>query len=993
MKTLRLFALLIFPLWLQAQSTLVLDTTLNTNSSLIINVNSTWGRNNARLLHADYFPFNGPDYANFCSAYFPFKEPLQAFRITNNQNQTLHNLNFRFNHLFGYCADSLLHYLIQPFATGKANALSLYNYVANNHLYYYAPEAANPIPENYNAQKFLNVYGYGHCGMIATGLSQLAQKYTGQDQRFWYIDNGSHGLSEIKLDSTYVCLDADQEGFYLLPDNTTLATFQDIYFDKYLYLRTKHFGKAAPFNWEWNRHFNDIISNGFHFINHTDSNFNIIEPCCNRINTRLGEDVQITLPANTSISFQPQDTTFLNHFTQNLPAPDMTTVLPTIGHGVISTDYKPFANSISTAFTSYSNIEIPAGDTVYSAIQSGLSSSLCFQQSSPFVLHNGNVQISFTKQSASDTINIYFSKDSTNWIPLLSDATVLPGNHDYSLELLNTILPNSSSATYQCFFKVVFNSTSSTNGIIIRKLKSQVDFQYNKLTGPGLQNGANTIALYSSDTSQVTSYIQWAQSVTNHAPTVNSAPIFPQNNSLVDSNYFTFRWTAATDPDGDSIRDYQIMVGETPDVTYPIAGLFDRGLFLTNGGKPYFKPEISDYLSPNRIYYWKVRAQDHHGLWGDWSPVWSFSVHGPTYPKNLHWEFAPNQITDILQLVWTPNPSGDSAHYYSIYSSNDRNGFYPADSNLKATALNEHYLIHLKNAKAKHRVVAVDANGNKSSASYMVNLPLLITGTVGLPFDYIQSVLAHIQLVYEPWPTVNVNDRPLFCLVDTAKLQQTGTQLLPIDTGYTRADICTLIGNDTVYVFQLFVRIRPVGSTANYHEAPGLLVYPRDTIVSAQNNLIINSLQYDGFIDGDTTADLTTPATVVHSIDVNSGFGLYSSHALGASSTKYKILHQDGVIWVANGLTIQDSNEKEKAFIVIPNPFRESFTIKFKDQLSAYQPFTIQLINVNGNIVHQTQEYPSGETIHVPNLPKGIYLLRVAKENGEYVGQTSVLKI
>src|SRR5690606_39319058 len=52
----------------------------------------------------------------------------------------------------------------------------------------------------------------------------------------------------MAYDTTAVLLDPDIEVFYLKHDNSTLATYGDVAYDKYLIKRVHHYGKAVGYN-------------------------------------------------------------------------------------------------------------------------------------------------------------------------------------------------------------------------------------------------------------------------------------------------------------------------------------------------------------------------------------------------------------------------------------------------------------------------------------------------------------------------------------------------------------------------------------------------------------------------------------------------------------------------------------------------------------------------------------------------------------------------
>ena len=87
-------------------------------------------------------------------------------------------------------------------------------------------------------------------------------------------------------------------------------------------------------------------------------------------------------------------------------------------------------------------------------------------------------------------------------------------------------------------------------------------------------------------------------------------------------------------------------------------------------------------LTPERRYYWHVRAMDEKGLWGPWSKTWSFSPRGPAYPLNVTLDYDPAKGTGILR--WTANPTGRPSVKYRVYGS-DEKGFTIADKPYQST--------------------------------------------------------------------------------------------------------------------------------------------------------------------------------------------------------------------------------------------------------------------------------------------------------------------
>ena len=102
-----------------------------------------------------------------------------------------------------------------------------------------------------------------------------------------------------------------------------------------------------------------------------------------------------------------------------------------------------------------------------------------------------------------------------------------------------------------------------------------------------------------------------------------------------------FQWTPADDPDGDPIADYHFELSSRADMRYPLSMCFykliSRTADITTEKAPKARYTLLQpgLLTPDRQYYWHVRAMDSQGVWGPWSKTWRFTPRGPAYPFDL----------------------------------------------------------------------------------------------------------------------------------------------------------------------------------------------------------------------------------------------------------------------------------------------------------------------------------------------------------------------
>jgi hypothetical protein len=184
----------------------------------------------------------------------------------------------------------------------------------------------------------------------------------------------------------------------------------------------------------------------------------------------------------------------------------------------------------------------------------------------------------------------------------------------------------------------------------------------------------------------------------------------------------------------------------------------------------------SGLLTPDRTYYWHVRAQDDKGVWGPWSKTWRFTPRGPAHPLDVTVDY--NQANNTGTLRWKANPLGRRPVKYRVYGSDEKgftiadqrhqsvvgvtkkemadwNPWFPANFINETTATDMVVLggdVGLPTAnKTYYRVVAVDEEGRRSGPSDYAVAPRpviyskpIVTAQVGTEYRY--QVLANRSL-------------------------------------------------------------------------------------------------------------------------------------------------------------------------------------------------------------------------------------------------------
>ncbi|RKR08104.1 hypothetical protein CLV91_2874 [Maribacter vaceletii] len=150
-------------------------------------------------------------------------------------------------------------------------------------------------------------------------------------------------------------------------------------------------------------------------------------------------------------------------------------------------------------------------------------------------------------------------------------------------------------------------------------------------------------------------------------PTENQAPskvetlTFPTDNLLCTTNVLDFEWSAASDPDGDSIS-YLLEISKnnlftTTEESFEVSGTTKN---VT--------------LEKETAYYWRVKAMDSKNLSGDYSTTYQFYTEGigetnhvPFSPKIIAPEIDGNVTGMATKLQWDASDVDNDPLVYDVY--------------------------------------------------------------------------------------------------------------------------------------------------------------------------------------------------------------------------------------------------------------------------------------------------------------------------------------
>ena len=190
---------------------------------------------------------------------------------------------------------------------------------------------------------------------------------------------------------------------------------------------------------------------------------------------------------------------------------------------------------------------------------------------------------------------------------------------------------------------------------------------------------------------------QWVERSASKPPAAPPAPVYPPDGGEANGTDIVFQWTAAQDPDGDADRRLPVRtVQPRRHAVSAVHGFLqahlphrrcDQGKGQGRGqdkiiAKAQYTLPQPGLLTPDRQYYWHVRAMDDKGVWGPWSKTWSFTPRGPAYPLDVAVDYDPAKGAGMLR--WKANPRAVRPVKYRVYGS-DEKGFTIADQRFQST--------------------------------------------------------------------------------------------------------------------------------------------------------------------------------------------------------------------------------------------------------------------------------------------------------------------
>jgi hypothetical protein len=230
------------------------------------------------------------------------------------------------------------------------------------------------------------------------------------------------------------------------------------------------------------------------------------------------------------------------------------------------------------------------------------------------------------------------------------------------------------------------NSSTGSTGVPLKGLSFELYCQATTYALRSLKTGRNELVYTdASDKRSIEVLVNATplQTVTPGFPA--GTPFSPADNKSVAEAELIFSWPKSS---GADVKGYQIQISGFADMRYPLSPTFERLVEKTDiteaQGVIQYRLPWRGMLPVNCSLYWRVRPYRADLLAGPWSSIFPFKVKGPQSPEKVNIAYDQGRVL----LSWSPSPSGTQPLYYEIHSST-LEGFVPISETHRILGLSD----------------------------------------------------------------------------------------------------------------------------------------------------------------------------------------------------------------------------------------------------------------------------------------------------------------
>ena len=543
--------------------------------------------------------------------------------------------------------ESLAHEITRGCKTDEEKALAIWDFIRLNFQHLASPgdrEAHNPVVG-------LNVYGYANCAYHSTIFTSLCRA-VGVPARVFEVWH--HTVSEAYYNNAWHMLDSDIGLYYLAGDNRTIASVEQLWADQKVSGGTESGAALTAFsgrNKAVRAVYTDVEGNhayvsqdgekirGYRYFFGPDDCFIstfydrfTYEPHSMAMTLRTGEK----LVRNWKGGDKYYD---YERHNRSLEAGNKEAKPIRYGDGQLI--WKPDLKS-PLAPTFFNKDQAP-GFQVKDGQQPAVHvrhrhggiydfpERAILSTETPYTILGAHLKATFYRGGSAEwdrlSARIYSSKGSLSQLVWTAPEGAT-GFIDAEIDLDQVLFPGGDRGFHDYWLEFNFmadeqNEPPTQSGLEAVELVT--DIQVSSYSLPALSRGTNIIR-YRDETPgehQVKITHIWRERNDNTPPSRPAKALSPAPGETMNSLAPLFRWQKAGDPDrDDKIANHCILISFDPECRWPVAS----ALYAETGsGKAEW--QLSEgWLNRDTTYYWKVKARDNRGVWGDWSEVFRFKT-------------------------------------------------------------------------------------------------------------------------------------------------------------------------------------------------------------------------------------------------------------------------------------------------------------------------------------------------------------------------------
>jgi len=580
-----------------------------------------------------------------------FRDPInETIIIENLGDKPLVNPRITVNGRYDWFdVESIAREATRGCATDEERAFAIFNFVRTNSQHRGGPGDM----ENFNPVVFFNVYGYGNCAYHAATSVALARAI-GLKARVWEVWH--HTVNEFWFNNGWHMLDSDIEAYYLMDDNRTIASIEQLWADQKVTggkPENAHLTKFSGRTLGLHRQYTDVEGNiGWDYRSDYKSlgaRYYFAEDHCY---VQTGYDYYTYEPHTMAMTIRPNEKLIRNwkgglkfynykkYIKMHEENPETHSWPVRRGDGRII--WEPDLRSRNTRefLDGAYNVLWATDDGIEPAVHVkhkhggvwDVPSAVTFAMKTPYTITGGKLRATVYRGAATDWdgIRVMVSNDKLGWHrqKVWEAPEGRTGKMDLEVNLDDLLYPTGDRGRHVYRVRFAFfcnegNNPPTQTGVESVRLVADIQCAPNSL--PALSLGRNIIR-YRDETPgphKVKITHIWREMNDDHPPLPPQTSKYPKDGSVINDLAPHFKWSPARDRDkGDKIVDYYITISFDPQCRWPISTTL---LTETGSGKPEWK--IPDgWLNKDTTYYWMVRAKDSRGIWGKWSKPFRFKT-------------------------------------------------------------------------------------------------------------------------------------------------------------------------------------------------------------------------------------------------------------------------------------------------------------------------------------------------------------------------------